>query len=304
MTSDDAEQPTDLPVAPPCVADDGPLTGGGVYRLAVQAWQEDGAHLTRDWVAGEQPVAFVYRCVSHAVMMATPCDLLDFAVGFSLSEGIIEHAHQLYDIEVHEQAGGIELRMDLASERLARLRERRREGVAASGCGLCGLTSLEAVVETLPAVSRNATLAPPALQAALAALGGWQQLGRLSGAMHCAAWCDLEGGITLLREDVGRHNALDKLIGALARARQVRPQGFALLSSRASYELVQKAVQAGIEILVTVSAATSLAVELAERCGLTLVGFARPGRHVVYCHAWRFREGASTDPVSGRRSSG
>lgn len=290
MAGDDGEQQGGLPVAPPSGMDEG---GDGIDQLEVQAWREGGIQTLSDWVAVEQPVAFVYRCVSHAVMMATPCDLLDFAVGFSLSEGIIDHPHQIYDTEVHELAGGIELRLDLAAERQARLRERRREGVGASGCGLCGLTSLEAVLDSLPAVSRSTRLAPRALQRALAALGDRQQLGRLSGAMHCAAWCDLEGGITLLREDVGRHNALDKLIGALARSREKRPGGFALLSSRASYELVQKAVRADIEVLVTVSAATSMAVELAEHCGLTLVGFARPGRQVVYCHAWRFQEESS-----------
>lgn len=260
----------------------------GVSAAVVNEWRDGHASVGhRDWVAEERPIALRYRCVSHAVMLASPCDLEDFALGFSLSEGIIDHPHQLYDVQLREVPGGIELQMDLATECLARLQSRRRAVPGASGCGLCGLTSLQAVLETLPPLSGTTSLCPDALQRAVADLPGHQVLGQLTGGTHAAAWCDADGRILLVREDVGRHNALDKLTGALAAGGAERAPGFALLSSRASLELVQKAVRAGMEVLVTVSAASSAAVELAERSGLTLVGFARPGRHVVYSHAWR-----------------
>lgn len=259
----------------------------GARSFRVLEWSCGDEGEREDWLAEERPVALRYRCVSHAVMLATPCDLEDFALGFSLSEGIIEHPHQLYDVHWQETSGGIQLQMDLASECFARLQSRQRAVVGASGCGLCGLTSLEAVLEGLPSLPQTLRLDAAALQRSLADLQQHQILGRLTGGTHAAAWCDPAGTILRVREDVGRHNALDKLIGALAAGGAERSPGFALLSSRASFELVQKAVRAGIEVLVTVSAASSAAVELAERSGLTLVGFARPGRQVVYSRAGR-----------------
>ena len=257
----------------------------GLSLARVEVWQDGASTVAGDQLAAEQPVALFYRCVAHAVMMLTPGDLEDFAYGFSLSEGIIDRPEQLYDIEVREAQGGLELRMDLDSACLARLQQRRRQMVGASGCGLCGLETLAAVTAELPVLPRRKALSHSALQRSLPGFEAHQVLGALTGGMHAAAWCDLRGAVQVLREDVGRHNAFDKLIGALAR--EPKRSGFALLSSRASYELVQKALRADIEILVTLSAATSLAVELAERCGLTLVGFTRPGRHVVYSHPER-----------------
>lgn len=274
------------------------FAGTGARSARVEEWSAGEGCECRDWLAEEQPVDLRYRCVSHAVMLATPGDLEDFALGFSLSEGIIEHPRQLYDVQWREVSGGIELQMDLASECFARLQARRRALVGASGCGLCGLTSLAAVLETLPPLPERLRFQPEVLQRALNELPCRQELGRLTGGTHAAAWCDSEGSIRLVREDVGRHNALDKLIGALAYSGETRPPGFALLSSRASFELVQKAVRTGMEVLVTVSAASSAAVDLAERSGLTLVGFARPGRHVVYSHSWRLIP--ASVPVSGQ----
>ncbi|MEQ9396444.1 formate dehydrogenase accessory sulfurtransferase FdhD [Haliea sp.] len=248
---------------------------------SIHTWREGELSASRDTLADETPVALVYNCVSHAVMMASASDLEDFALGFSLGEGIVEHPGQIYDIEVCLCEQGIELRIALASDRLAALKDRRRFLAGQSGCGLCGVESLDYFAAPVPTVSDGVRISHRAVQRALAALPGLQRLGGLTGGMHAAAWCDPAGDILLLREDVGRHNALDKLVGALATHRP-RPAGFALVSSRASYELVQKAARADMAVLVAVSAATSRAVDAARQCGMTLVGFARPGRQVVY----------------------
>ena len=264
-----------------------PTTGGDALPSGpVHTWREGEVLAGRDILADETPVALVYNCVSHAVMMASASDLEDFALGFSLGEGIVEYPGQIYDIEVRDCEQGIELRIALASDRLAVLKDRRRFLAGQSGCGLCGVESLDYFAAPLPMVTAGARVSHRAIQRALKALPGQQQLGGLTGGMHAAAWCDPAGDILLLREDVGRHNALDKLVGALA-ASGTRPAGFALVSSRASYELVQKAARADMAVLVAVSAATSRAVDSAGQCGITLVGFARPGRQVVYAGAER-----------------
>ncbi len=261
-------------------------TDGDLPSRPVQTWREGELGDSRDTLADETPVALVYNCVSHAVMMASASDLEDFALGFSLGEGIVDRPGQIYDIEVRHCGQGIELRMELASGCLAALKQRRRFLAGQSGCGLCGVESLAYFATPLPAVSADVAISHRAIQRALAALPDCQQLGGLTGGMHAAGWCDPAGNILLLREDVGRHNALDKLVGALA-VNGPRPPGFALVSSRASYELVQKAARANMAVLVAVSAATSRAVDTAAHCGMTLVGFARQGRQVVYAGAQR-----------------
>lgn len=244
--------------------------GNGWYADALQ-----------DLLALEVPVALVYNGISHAVMMATPADLEEFALGFSLSEGILAHPHECYDLEVHEEAQGLAVHLTISSQRLAALKDRRRNLAGRTGCGLCGTEALEQAIRPIPRVT-----APPlsgaAIQRALAALSDHQPLQAATGATHAAAWCDAGGRIQLTREDVGRHNALDKLIGALARRGGPSPDGFALVSSRASYEMVHKCASAGIGALVAVSAATALAVAQAQQAGLLLAGFARPGRHLIY----------------------
>ncbi len=253
------------------------------WRVGDGAWQAGSAAL-----AVEAPIALQYNGIAHAVMLATPRDLEDFALGFSLSEGILADAAELYAVEVQRTDPGYTLHLQIGAAAFARLKERRRTLAGRTGCGICGTESLDQVLRPLPVLpAAAAVLAPAALAAAGAALPGLQGLQRETGATHGAAWCALDGRIVVLREDVGRHNALDKLIGALVRARIERGPGFALITSRASVEMVQKAASAGIGILAAVSAPTSLALEVAERCGLTLIGFTRGSRFSVYSHRAR-----------------
>ncbi|MBB3143030.1 formate dehydrogenase accessory sulfurtransferase FdhD [Halomonas organivorans] len=241
-------------------------------------WYRDDAE---DALALEVPVALVYNGISHAVMMASPTDLEDFALGFSLTEGIIAHPHECYDLELQEDTRGLTVQLTIASQRQAELKQRRRSLAGRTGCGLCGTEALDQAIRPIPAV-RAPALTDAAIQRALGELSEHQALQAATGACHGAAWCDADGRILRVREDVGRHNALDKLIGALAREGGPGEDGFALVSSRASYEMVHKSASAGIGALVAVSAATALAVEQAREAGLLLVGFARPGRHLVY----------------------
>ncbi|MFQ3788759.1 formate dehydrogenase accessory sulfurtransferase FdhD [Halomonas sp. A29] len=250
-------------------------------RAPVDVRRAGGAERLEDSIAVEMPVALVYNGISHAVMMATPADLEDFALGFSLTEGILQAADELYDIEVREEAAGISVHLDIAAQRFMELKQRRRSLAGRTGCGLCGTESLEQAIRPVASVAAP-VVADGAIQHGLEALKWHQPLQRETGATHGAAWCNLDGQVRLAREDVGRHNALDKLIGALVRRGFVPREGFALVSSRASYEMVQKSASVGIGCLVAVSAPTSLAIEQARQAGLLLVGFARTGRHVIY----------------------
>lgn len=240
-----------------------------------------------DPVAEETPVALVYNGISHAVMMATPVDLEDFALGFSLSEGILKKSEELYGIEVHETPAGLVVELEIAAAQFVRLRERRRSLAGRTGCGLCGIDSLDEATRPVTPVSSDLRLPLTALLRALAELPKRQVLNRNTGSLHAAAWADPTGAITAVREDVGRHNALDKLIGALAKSGADTAQGFALLSSRLSYELVQKAATAGIPILVAISAPTALALSMAETYGVTTVAHARTDGLMVYTHPER-----------------
>ncbi|MGO2133453.1 MAG: formate dehydrogenase accessory sulfurtransferase FdhD [Halomonas sp.] len=262
---------------------------GGALSLWVQTYQQGRSEELHDLLADEVPVALVYNGVSHAVMMASPIDLDDFALGFSLSEGILADASELYDWALQETDAGWVVEMTIASQRMAALKARRRNLTGRTGCGLCGTESLDQAIRPITQVQAP-QLSHSAVQRALAALEQYQPLQAITGASHGAAWCSLEGEILLMREDVGRHNALDKLIGAMASGRPSQPtldhaleqQGFALVSSRASYEMVHKSASVGIGALVSVSAATALAVQQAQLADQLLIGFARPGRHVVY----------------------
>ena len=239
---------------------------------------------SHDLIAEEIPVAMVYNGVSHVVMMASPCDLEDFALGFSMSEGILQRPDQLFSIEIKPGEDGIEVDMHIAGDCYARLREQRRNMAGRTGCGLCGTESLTHVVRTLKPVAPQPIPGDEAVQAALQNLKKHQPLQLQTGATHGAAWCDAQGRIVQVREDVGRHNALDKLIGARLReyGDQAFGEGFALISSRASFEMAQKSASVGISTLVAVSAPTALAIREARKSGMNLIGFARPGRHVIY----------------------
>jgi len=238
-------------------------------------------------LAEEVPVAFEYNGVSHAVMLATPGDLEDFALGFSVSEGIVSEPGEIYGVDVHPSAAGITVSIDIASEAFVRLKERRRTLVGRTGCGICGSESLDQVLRPLPALAgQGPRLQPEAVTAALSALIGSQRLQKQTGAVHGAAWSDLPGTADMMREDVGLHNALDKLIGAVLRARANARPGFVVVTSRASVEMVQKAACIATT-LIAVSAPTRLAARVAHDCGLTLVGFARGNAFSVYTHTWR-----------------
>lgn len=236
-----------------------------------------------DVLADEVPVALVYNGISHAVMMATPADLADFALGFSLTEGLIDHAGECYGIDMEAGAAGVAVHLEIASRAFVALKERRRSLAGRTGCGLCGVDSLDQVYRTLPPIEERAMLTAPAVRNALAALPSRQALNGVTGATHAAAWCDIDGNLAVVREDVGRHNALDKVAGALALDPSLRSgAGFVLVTSRVSVEMVQKAAMVGAFAIVGVSAPTAAAVRMAEGAGLVLLAFARGEKFVCY----------------------
>lgn len=244
-------------------------------------------HATPDYLAEEVPVALVYNGISHVVMMASPKDLELFATGFSLSEGIIEHPQEIYGMDVVQACNGLEVQIELSSRRFMGLKERRRALAGRTGCGVCGVEQLNDIGKPVVPLPFTQTFNLAHLDHALEHLNDVQPIGQLSGCTHAAAWVLPSGDIAGGHEDVGRHVALDKLLGRRARESEVWQQGAALVSSRASYEMVQKSAMCGVEILFAVSAATTLAVEVAERCNLTLVGFCKPGRATIYTHPQR-----------------
>jgi FdhD protein len=242
------------------------------------------AELTRS-IAVEAPVSIEVGGIGYAVMMATPGDLEDYALGFALGEGLVAAPDQVERIDVHPVEGGWALRLWVPPERKAIAIERARQRVSESSCGLCGIENIEEVLRPLPPLTARIETDRAAIAAALAALRDQQPLGQATGAVHAAAFCSPTGDIRLVREDVGRHNALDKLIGALARAGIDPATGFILLSARCSYELVEKTVRAGCPMLVTISAPTSLAAQRAAQAGLTLVALARPDSALIVSDA-------------------
>ncbi|MDO9313744.1 MAG: formate dehydrogenase accessory sulfurtransferase FdhD [Burkholderiaceae bacterium] len=277
------------------------LTTGGAQHLAVEGVRHGRAFAGSDWVADEVPVALEFNGISHAVMLATPLDLEDFALGFSLSEGLLASRDELYGVDEEPSVDGITLKLEVSSAAFARLKDRRRSMAGRTGCGLCGAESLAQVTRPLPALplpsrspagcGRVLRLQRAAVARAMIEMKAMQTLQHATGAVHAAAWCTADGEVALLREDVGRHNALDKLIGALARGRPVglidHERGFFAVTSRASFEMVQKTAVAGVPLLAAVSAPTTLAVRTAESAGLTLIGFARDHDLVVYSHPER-----------------
>jgi FdhD protein len=235
-------------------------------------------------VAKETPVALTYNRSTHAVMLATPADLEDFAIGFSLSEGIIRHSGEILAIDIVTVPDGIECRMDLGADRLETLTRRQRRLAGPSGCGLCGLESLAAAIRPAPTVPPGRTFTPAMVHAAMQAMQAAQALNTATHAVHAAAFWTPGAGLLALREDVGRHNALDKLSGALARAGIPAADGLLLLSSRVSVEMVQKAATLGAAVLVAISAPTSLAIDVATAAGITLVGVARRDGFEVFTY--------------------
>lgn len=250
---------------------------GGARDSAFDSIKPDGARsAVARAVAVERPIAIEFNGIGYAVMMATPADLADFAVGFALSERLIAEAGDVIDIDHHAATAGDILRVTLSPRCAEQVFERVRHRVSESSCGLCGIENLEQALRPLPAVIGGDEIDETMIFKAIAALREHQPLNRATGAVHAAARCRADGSIVTVREDVGRHNAFDKLIGAMRRAGEDWGDGFALLSSRCSYELVEKAALAGCPMLVTLSAATDLAIDRARACGLRLIVLARP----------------------------
>jgi FdhD protein len=251
-------------------------------------WQADKARPRPRRLAEETPIALTYNRVSHAVMMATPADLSDFARGFSLNERIVEQVSEIEEIEiVAAPRGAVELRLWITPARMEALDHRRRNLTGAMGCGLCGLDSLEEAMRPLPVVRHDLRLHGEQIAAACAALWPAQALGQETRAVHAAGFWTPEAALVALREDVGRHNALDKLAGGLVTAGQDPSQGVLVMTSRVSIELIQKAAIMGVQVLAAVSAPTLLAVREAEAAGITLIGIARADGFEIFTHAER-----------------
>ncbi|THD78252.1 MAG: formate dehydrogenase accessory sulfurtransferase FdhD [Phenylobacterium sp.] len=249
---------------------------------AVSRVGRDGARPDTRALAEETPVALIHDATTTAVMMATPADIEDFAVGFSLTEGIIADPAEIRELEVAAGDLGVEARMWLAKPRGEALAARRRLLAGPTGCGLCGVESLAEALRPTPLVGKGFRVTAEEIWAALDALPAAQTLGAVTRAVHAAGWWTPGVGFAAVREDVGRHNALDKLVGALARAAQPCAPGLLVLTSRVSVEMVQKAAVLGAQVLVAVSAPTTLAIATAERAGMTLIGVARPDSFEVF----------------------
>ncbi|HXY97891.1 MAG TPA: formate dehydrogenase accessory sulfurtransferase FdhD [Steroidobacteraceae bacterium] len=256
-------------------------------EVSVDRWLRGATTHTTDRVAEELPVALVYHDVPHVVMLATPADLEDHAVGFTLSEALVASADEIRGVEVRRGAASVDVHITVAWERFTQLLQRRRNLTGRTGCGLCGAeTAADAIRETA-AVPAGVAVTSADLHAAIEQLAGLQPINARTGSVHAAAWVVPGEGIRVVREDVGRHNALDKTIGALVRTGADLAAGYMLITSRASYEMVQKCATVGIPFLAALSAPTAFAVRLAERSGVTLVAFARRDQHVVYAHPKR-----------------
>lgn len=289
MTAATASLPSCTHAAPHAMdtSSSGPEPLAPLVSVPVQCW--DGSQIGEglDWACEEQPVSLEYNGISHAVMMATPQDLEDLALGFSITEGIVDAPAEVLETELRTHPRGLCVAMRITQRRASALRERRRTLAGRTGCGLCGVDSLAHFERQLAPVTTTQPLAAARLSHAMAELARLQPLRELTGATHAAAWMDADGTLHALREDVGRHNALDKTLGALLHAGTAPSAGALLVTSRASYEMVHKAAAVGAGVLAAVSAPTALAIRTAHALGLTLVAFVRGQRHVVYTHAWR-----------------
>lgn len=267
--------------------DAAPQLPAGARVVEAQVLRDGAVVSSHECVPDEVAVALEYNGVSHAVMLATPADLDDFALGFSLTEGLIDTPADLLEVEAEARDLGLVLHLKVTARCEVRLKDRRRNLTGRTGCGLCGTDSLEQV-QRLPLRPLPATrVTPAALQRAVRELAARQPLQHATGATHAAAWCGLDGAVRLVREDVGRHNALDKVVGALAKAGVDGADGLIAVTSRASVEMVQKTVLAGVAVLAAMSAPTLLAIDSARRSGLLLAGFVREDRATVYSGAER-----------------
>jgi FdhD protein len=272
-------------------------------RVGSKIWRRGGFATGERAIPEETAISFTYDGGSYAVMMATPQDLEDFAYGFSLTEGIIGGIDDIEQLEVIEGDLGIELRMWLGARRGAAYGARRRHLAGPTGCGLCGIESLAEAMRTPRVVSSKAMFHPEDIMTALGALGPAQALNRETKAVHAAAFCSPGRGLVVVREDVGRHNALDKLAGALARRQISAAQGFVLFTSRVSVEMIQKAAAIGVPLVVAVSAPTALALRTAEAAGIALIAVARNDGFEVFTHRHRISEQSPSQVVAARVES-
>ena len=271
------------------LADELTNSADSLKQVSVLRVRDGEQTIAMDVIAVEVPVALEYNGISHVVMLASPANLENFALGFSLSEGIIQQASELYVCEVEATAAGWLVHLEIAAERFMLLKERRRNLAGRTGCGLCGTESLEQVTRCKTVVSHRHHFTEAAILNGMHAMQNLQPMQKQSGATHAAAWMTAQGQIECVREDVGRHNALDKLIGVMAEQKQDFTAGVLLITSRASYEMVQKAAIMNVGVIAAISAPTSFAVELAEQTEVTLMGFMRDQTYVVYTHADRVR---------------
>lgn len=282
-----------------CELDNKPRPGGGgfaspgskkwpaVRHYAVERQRGEERQGVEDAVIEEAPVALFYNNQPHVVMLASPVDLEDFALGFSLTEGIVQSPGELAFVEEYHREEGIELWLRIPPERFAALANKERNLTGRTGCGLCGAATISQAVRHPAPVAGGVAVPVAELRRALRELEDKQTLNNLTGAVHGAAWAVPGEGVKLVREDVGRHNALDKLIGGLVKAGAKLDEGFVIVTSRASFEMVQKCAAVGISFMAAISAPTGLAIRLAGETGLTLLGFARGERHTVYTHPQR-----------------
>ena len=273
----------------PALADELTNSAESLKQVSVLRVRDGEQTIANDVIAVEVPVALEYNGISHVVMLASPADLENFALGFSLSEGIIQQASELYACEVESTEAGWLVHLEIAAERFMLLKQRRRNLAGRTGCGLCGTESLEQVTRCTTAVMHRHHFAEASIVNGMQAMQNLQPLQKQSGATHAAAWMNAQGNVEFVREDVGRHNALDKLIGVMAEYQLDFSAGVLLITSRASYEMVQKAAIMNVGVIAAISAPTSFAVELAEKTGVTLMGFMRDQSYVLYTHADRVR---------------
>jgi FdhD protein len=284
MTNDTAAAVLSSAVAEPL-----PLELGwpSYQQTIVDRWR-DGQHEQRqDYIAEEVPISLIYNGVPHVVMLATPTNLEEFALGFSITEGIIKSPQELLSARVYNRSNGIEVQIKIPEQRFQCMSDKGRNLTGRTGCGLCGASTLKQAIRQPSPVNGGLIVPAAELRSALTDIKQYQKLNQLTGAVHAAAWAVPGQGILDVREDVGRHNALDKLIGFLLRTGKDLSSGFIIVTSRASYEMVQKTAWIGVTLLAAISAPTGLAIRLAEETGLTLIGFARDDQHVIYTHPQR-----------------
>ncbi|MFA5019399.1 MAG: formate dehydrogenase accessory sulfurtransferase FdhD [Methylobacter sp.] len=256
-------------------------------QTTVDRWRGEQYSQVQDYIAEEVPISLIYNGVPHVVMLATPTNLEEFALGFSITEGIIKSPKELLSARVYNRSNGIEVQIKIPEQRFQCMSDKGRNLTGRTGCGLCGASTLKQAIRQPNPVNGGLTLSAAELRSALTDIKQHQKLNQLTGAVHAAAWAVPGQGILDIREDVGRHNALDKLIGFLLRTGKDLSAGFVIVTSRASYEMVQKTAWVGITLLAAISAPTGLAIRLANEAGLTLIGFARDDQHVIYTHPQR-----------------